>query len=183
MGDRSLQVELSETLRRARRHAALTQVELARAAGTSQAAVARYETGTVLPDLKTLERLLDRCGYRLTIQLAPARRARTGRETASVRPVVVPRDIDDPAIEKASGLVELPPWIRWSGSPRSYDLSRRDDRIRLYEQVLREGTAEDIKRFIRIDHLVDVWDDLLLPAHVRKAWEGWLDARRSRTGC
>jgi hypothetical protein len=72
--------------------------ELAEAAGTSQAAIARYETGAVLPELRTLARLIDSCGFRLTLQLAPAVRARTGTETAAVRPAVVPPDIDDPSI-------------------------------------------------------------------------------------
>lgn len=183
MDERFLQVDVAEMLQRARRRASLTQIELAKAAGTSQAAIARYETGAVLPELKTLTRLLDSCGFQLTLQLAVAPRARTGHETASVRPVVIPRDLDDPGIEKASGVIELPPWIRWSGAPRRYDLSKREERVRVYEQVLREGTADDIRRFIRVEHLEDVWDDLVLPTHLRSAWERWFEARRGRTGC
>jgi transcriptional regulator with XRE-family HTH domain len=183
MNERFLRMDVAEALRRARRSASLTQVELAEAAGTSQAAIARYETGAVLPELRTLARLIDSCGFRLTLQLTPAVRARTGTETAAVRPAVIPPDIDDPGIEKASGVTELPPWVRWSGAPRLYDLSKREDRIRVYEQVLREGSADDIKRFIRVADLEDVWDDVELPTHIRIAWERWFDARRSRAGC
>lgn len=42
----------------ARRSAGLTQAELARRAGTSQAMVARYETGVASPTVRTLRRLL-----------------------------------------------------------------------------------------------------------------------------
>lgn len=176
-----LRSEVGDLLRRARRSARLTQRALARAAGTSQAAIARYETGAVLPELRTLARLLEVCGSRLTLRLAPLKTGRTGRETAAVRPVVMPTTLDDPGIEKAQGVVELPPRVQWSGRDRTYDLSKREDRIRVYEQVLREGTEEDIQRFIRADDLLDLWDELVLPPHVREAWDRWL-ARHQEAG-
>lgn len=57
---------------RARTGAGLSQAELAILAGTSQPALARYETGATLPTLPTLERLLSACGRRLRISDAPA---------------------------------------------------------------------------------------------------------------
>lgn len=45
---------------------------MAARAGTSQSALARYETGAALPTLPTLERLLAACGRRLEIQTPPA---------------------------------------------------------------------------------------------------------------
>ncbi len=63
---------LASTLRRARLDANLSQVDLAARAGTSQSALARYETGASLPTLPTLERLLAACGRRLEIQTPPA---------------------------------------------------------------------------------------------------------------
>lgn len=54
-------------IERARRSAGLTQAELAARAGTSQAAVARYERGTDLPTIPTLERLLRGCGRELSL--------------------------------------------------------------------------------------------------------------------
>jgi uncharacterized protein len=48
----------AELLLQARRSAGLTQAELARRAGTSQAMVARYETGVASPTVRTLRRLL-----------------------------------------------------------------------------------------------------------------------------
>jgi predicted nucleotidyltransferase/DNA-binding XRE family transcriptional regulator len=65
---------ISHAIRQARLDANLSQVDLAARAGTSQPALARYETGAALPTLPTLERLLAACGRRLEIQTPPARR-------------------------------------------------------------------------------------------------------------
>lgn len=79
------------------------------------------------------------------------------------RPVAVPEDIDGVAVEKALGIVELPLRVRWSGPPKTYDLRRREDRVRLYEQVLREGNDEDVRRYIDIEELARRWNELVLP--------------------
>jgi hypothetical protein len=50
-----------------RRAAGLSQRELARRAGTSQPAVARYERGAATPSWETIQRLAAACGRRLTI--------------------------------------------------------------------------------------------------------------------
>jgi uncharacterized protein len=58
---------LDSVIRTARREAGLTQAELALRAETSQPAVARYEQGSAVPTLRTLERLLAACGRRVVI--------------------------------------------------------------------------------------------------------------------
>lgn len=58
-------------LRRARKEAGLSQRQLAELAGTSQAAIARYEKARVMPDLATLFRLLRACGFDLRMDLQP----------------------------------------------------------------------------------------------------------------
>lgn len=164
----------------ARRAAGLSQRQLAAVAGTSQAAIARYERGSVVPDVRTLARLLEACGFRLVIDLEPASRpGRTGRESAVARPPAIPDDLDD-TTDKASGVVELPLRVQWSGPRRSYDLDHRADRKRVYELVLREGTEDDVRRFVRLAHLEDLWDELVLPENVRRAWESQLNERRAR---
>ncbi len=70
-------LSISQAVRQARLDANLSQVDLAARAGTSQPALARYETGTALPTLPTLERLLAACGRRLEIQTPPARQLST----------------------------------------------------------------------------------------------------------
>ena len=75
--------DLAEAIRRARVGAGLSQVSLAARAGTSQPALARYETGVALPTLPTLERLLSACGHRLEIQTPLA--IRSSRSAISAR--------------------------------------------------------------------------------------------------
>jgi len=53
------------TLRAARLGAGMTQVDLARRGGTSQASVSAYESGAKTPSLATFERLLAATGTRL----------------------------------------------------------------------------------------------------------------------
>lgn len=66
-------LSIAQTIRQARFDADLSQVGLAALAGTSQPALARYETGTSLPTLPTLERLLAACGRDLEIRASPSR--------------------------------------------------------------------------------------------------------------
>ncbi|HXG76625.1 MAG TPA: helix-turn-helix transcriptional regulator [Gaiellaceae bacterium] len=57
-------------IREARRRAGITQAELARRVGTSQPAIARYERARALPDLDTLQRIVQACGLELRLELA-----------------------------------------------------------------------------------------------------------------
>jgi transcriptional regulator with XRE-family HTH domain len=85
-------------LRQARHAALLTQQELARLAGTSQSAVAAYESGRRTPKLDTLTSLLETCGYEVRMTAVP--RTRQGalsleeiaRVIAEVPPPVRPED-------------------------------------------------------------------------------------------
>ncbi len=95
----------------------------------------------------------------------------------AARPVAVP-ELDDPPVAKASGLIELPRHIRWSGPPVTYDLSDRTDRARVYEQVLREGTEDDVRFYVDAGQLLELWDDLVLPPAVRRAWADWVRRHR-----
>ncbi|MEA2024357.1 MAG: hypothetical protein U9N79_08735 [Actinomycetota bacterium] len=97
---------------------------------------------------------------------------------ATVQIPAVPDDLDAGDVEKAAGIVELPLHIRWSGPSRRYDLADRQQRARVYEQVLREGNEDDVRRFIRSDELIDLWDELVLPRSVRNAWVDWLERHR-----
>lgn len=93
----------------------------------------------------------------------------------------IPDDIDDPAAEKASGVVTLPRRVNWSDADPTYDLDDRRQRALVYEQVLTEGTAEDVRRFIDLDVLIDLWDELVLPRAVSHAWIDWLATHRGVT--
>lgn len=71
-------MDVGQLIRNARASAGLTQRQLARAAGTSQPTVARYEKGDVVPSLATLERLLRAAGLRLALIVEPSETGRTG---------------------------------------------------------------------------------------------------------
>jgi len=103
---------------------------------------------------------------------------RTPNLGPAARPVAVPADLDDPSLPKASGRIELPLHIRWSGPPVTYDLDDRADRARVYEQVLREGTESDVRFYVDADRLLELWDELVLPPPVRQGWAGWIERRR-----
>jgi len=105
-------------------------------------------------------------------------RTRSDRVGPASRPVAIPTDVDDPAVRKASGRVQLPHNVRWSDPLVTYDMSRREDRARVYEQVMREGTDEDVRHFVDVDQIVEMWDELVLPPYVRRAWAQWFRERR-----
>lgn len=62
-------VSAAALLRRARRRAGLSQVELAARAGVTQSVISAYEAGHREPALSTLAALVDATGYELTVGL------------------------------------------------------------------------------------------------------------------
>lgn len=61
-------MDSAHALRSARRQAGLTQAELARRAGTSQATVSAYESGRKRPVVETFSRLLAVMGLQLAVE-------------------------------------------------------------------------------------------------------------------
>ena len=163
----------SSLIAEARRRASLSQGELAERAGTSRTAVCAYEAGAKDPRAETVERLVEAAGYRL--ELVPTIDWSTigsGRKTFSC-PSVLPRL--EP--ERAVAGVELPHHLSWSGR-RTFSLSDRRDRVRVYEIVLTEGVPADIEALIDGGLLVDLWDDLYLRKDIRSAWQPLIDKAR-----
>src|SRR5436309_14875100 len=66
-------MDVPATLRSARRHAGMSQSDLALRAGTSQATVSAYESGRKVPSVETLTRLLAATGCRLAVEAGAAR--------------------------------------------------------------------------------------------------------------
>ena len=150
--------------------AALTSQERSRVLrDVGRAASTAAELGTTEP----LTRALDR--WRRT---ARTRAAARPLPTYMTRPVSIPDDIDDRSVEKATGVVELPLRVRWSGPSRTYDLDDPRQLRRVYEQVLREGTDDDVRYFVDLDTLIENWSELVLPQPIRRAWADWLRRRR-----
>jgi transcriptional regulator with XRE-family HTH domain len=59
------------TLRRARKTAGLTLRELAARAGTSHSTLSAYESGTKVPSVATLDRIVRAAGFALDLELRP----------------------------------------------------------------------------------------------------------------
>jgi DNA-binding XRE family transcriptional regulator len=66
---------LASSLIKARAEADMTQEQVAKAMGTTQAVVARLESGRVLPSTRTLERFAKATHSRLRITFEPRRKA------------------------------------------------------------------------------------------------------------
>lgn len=64
-------------IREARLRAGLTQAELAERVGTTQSAVARWETGGARPPVETLSDLVAACGLELHVRLRHPDRGET----------------------------------------------------------------------------------------------------------
>jgi hypothetical protein len=88
------------------------------------------------------------------------------------RPFAVPDRLPRLPVDRALARVRLPAHLGWSpDAGRTYDLADRQQRHRVYEIVLREGTAEDILAYVDGALLADAWPDLVLPARIRREWE------------
>ncbi len=64
--------ELAKALIRARGEASMTQAEVAEAMGTTQAVIARLESGRAMPSTRTLQRFAKATNSRLRISFEPA---------------------------------------------------------------------------------------------------------------
>lgn len=78
-------------VREARARAGLTQAALATRAGTSQPAIARYERARTLPDLETLQRIIEACGLELRWELVEPDPQRAANEQAALERTVEQR--------------------------------------------------------------------------------------------
>ena len=65
---------LASALIEARGRAGMTQAQVAEAMGTTQAVIARLESGRIKPSTRTLERFAEATGTRLRIRFEPAAR-------------------------------------------------------------------------------------------------------------
>lgn len=162
-----------EILVLARRKAGVSQLELARRAGTSRPTLSAYEHGRKAPTADTLERLLAAAGFRIAaVPLVSWREVSLGQGRACWVP---DRPWRLPVIEAFADVV-LPLELNWSTPGRRFVTRDRRQRARLYELLLREGAPADLERWVDGVLLVDVWDDLVLPRAVRDAWQPIIDA-------
>jgi hypothetical protein len=88
-----------------------------------------------------------------------------------LRPVIMPASLDDLS-GSASGVVELPVRLYWSGGSRQFDLADPHQAADMCEAVLdTAATAGDIARYLNADLLIRVWPVLGMSRAKRDAWE------------
>jgi hypothetical protein len=83
-----------------------------------------------------------------------------------------------PSSGPTTGTVELPSHLYWSDDNNRFDLSDAAERNLLYRIVLAEGTDEDVRRYLHLPTLLQIWDELWLPPAVHEAWDAWVEAHR-----
>jgi hypothetical protein len=126
--------------------------------------VSASESGAKDPRAEKVERLLHSNGYRLAItRLQSWASVGSGRKTISV-----PSFLPTLELSLAFAQVDHPHSVAWSGQG-SFNLSDRRESARAYEILLSEGLPADLERFVDGALLVDIWDDLFLPRHVKSA--------------
>lgn len=160
-------MSVGSLLLRARRAAGLPQGVLASRAGTSRPTLSAYEHGRKSPSLATAARIVGEAGFELSLE---PKAEFVNRGNGRGRPVLVPTSLPRLTAAEAFALVELPLHLNWSDVGRRYSLADRADRARVYEIVLREGGPSDVLAYVDGLLLVDLWDDLVLPAEIRAAW-------------
>ena len=92
-------------LRYARQKSNLSQRELGRRAGTTQATISRIEEGLISPRFDTLERLLDACGFEL--EARPRRGEGIDRSAIRALLRVTPAERLHLAAEEANNLARI----------------------------------------------------------------------------
>lgn len=96
-----------------------------------------------------------------------------------LRPTIVPVSLDD-LRGPASGVVELPVRLYWSGS-RRFDLSDPHQAADLCEAVLdTAATAGDVTGWLNTDLLIRAWPVLGMSRAKRDAWESRFPVLRRR---
>jgi transcriptional regulator with XRE-family HTH domain len=95
----------ADFVRTARNRAGLTQLELGKRAGVTQAAISRIEDGKVSPRFDTLARLLEACGF--SIEIAP--RLGEGVDRTAIRELLrlTPVERARLAVEEARNLEQI----------------------------------------------------------------------------
>jgi hypothetical protein len=82
----------------------------------------------------------------------------------------------------ASGVVELPPELAWSGR-RAFDLAEAEQRYLYHMTVLTAAvTPAHYTRWLNPDLLVAEWPRLRLPRPLRRAWQEQFPELRAAAG-
>lgn len=159
-------MSIGELITAARSNAGLTQAELAQRAGTSQAAVARYESDRVSPSVSTLERVLRAAGEQLMISSQPGAQLDLSGEKANL---VRSHKVEINELARMHGAKN----IRLFGSVARGEETLKSDIDFLVETPESRALSISIALQESLEKLlgckVDVVPESMLKPHIRKA--------------
>jgi transcriptional regulator with XRE-family HTH domain len=150
----------------ARRARGLSQAELARQAGTSQAAVSAYERGLKTPSIAVAARLLGVLGWELTLR---SRVTFTEHHPKGIVAFWAPNRLWRVPTPDCFATLYVPDLLGHTEQDQ-WNLGDPADRRRAYEILIRRGMPQMMIRWLDGGFLVDLWDELDLPDPVRTAW-------------
>jgi transcriptional regulator with XRE-family HTH domain len=145
----------------------LTQAQLARLAGTSQATLSAYERGLKSPTLRVAARILEATGHDLNLRVHIDW---TEHHPKGIVPFWAPNILWSVETPDCFATLTIPDFIRNTGM-REWHMRDREQRKGVYEQLIRRGAPHQMMRWMDGALLVDVWDELDLPDPVREAWK------------
>jgi transcriptional regulator with XRE-family HTH domain len=160
-------MDRSYLLERARRARGLTQARLASLSGTSQATLSAYERGLKSPSLKVASRILAAMDHELTLRTQVDWVEHHPKGIVAFWAPSMLWAVEPPT---CFATLHIPDEIRNTGM-RTWNMRDREERRRVYEQLIRRGLPQQMIRWIDGGLLVEVWDELDLPDPVRDAWE------------
>jgi transcriptional regulator with XRE-family HTH domain len=152
--------------KQARHAASMNQKVLATMSGTSRTTLSAYEHGRKSPTLETAGRILDAAGFRLVLEPKVEFTVADGFH--------VPDRLQRLPIAAALGVVRF--------GDRVYDLRDREQRRAAYSVLMCEGGPEELLDHIDGALLVELWDELALPAVIRAAWSPLVEEIRQEAG-
>jgi transcriptional regulator with XRE-family HTH domain len=150
----------------ARRVSGLSQAELARRGGTSQATISAYERGLKTPSLNVAARLLDVMGCELMLHV---RIDFEQYHPEGIVPFWAPNLLWRVPTPDCFDTLRIPDLLQQT-SQTEWNLADRTDRRRAYEILIRRGLPQQMIRWLDGALLVDLWEALDLPDPVRKVW-------------
>jgi hypothetical protein len=173
-------VEPTTVIEVARRAAGLSQRRLAEIARTQQSSISEYESRRKSPTLDVIERLLDAADAKLAAKpLVDFDLI----EDPNVGSFWVPDRLWSVPLPTCFAQVQALKWVfpshstrTWTHDIRVWDLSREEERIDYYEQVLPYGMLSMLEESVDGILLIQAWPHMKLPEVVRAAWQPLIEA-------
>ncbi|SHE24478.1 transcriptional regulator [Actinomyces glycerinitolerans] len=88
-----------------------------------------------------------------------------------IKPYEAPASLDE-LQGPYNGTTDLPHAVRWRADRLGVDVGVVGRRRMAYQALLAEGAADEQRRFMNRDRLIETWSILNMDARMRDLWEG-----------